>query len=798
MENANKLFIRLVEEDKNIMIVQQNENNIYKNNIKEILNDYDLIDLERDDILINNVKYIDAKLIETQNVLNVDIVQNYKKTYFLFIKNFVNEIIQRLININYIDIFIFFTLIIPIILIWVGVDFSSQNKNFPESYFNEPHTISNIQLQIQNIYPRIINYILVTTTIVIGYLTFINSFLYYYFIENELIIPIFGTSLFLSSSIHIIREIIPRNIIFNAAKNSRYFSFTFIIIRIFNSTSKLLSILLTYILLTYKIKLTRKKSYFILSMILLFYILLLLFSTLYLIYFNIPQTYFPQNNIPKPFHLINVILFLFALIFLLFLRNIEKTTLYMNGFIYTLFFDIMIDLCTVFSRSFDSYFNVSFYYLLISFIIPCLTLKYIIVKKLLNENKITKKLSETKTMFLANMSHELKTPLSNIIGLSEILTANNKDDQSEQYNYFNDINISAQNLLNIINDILLFSKLSNDKIILEKNNFKINTMFSAIKSLIKTYKKNKNITIRYNIPSINYYLNGDYNRIIQIILNLLTNALKFSFNNDDIIINVNYKILDNEQIKLFFQIKDNGIGIPKNKLRKIFNSFEQSDDSTTRNYGGTGLGLTICNNLIYLMNGHLMVKTKENNGTEFTFMVILNYFNENNTHLIEMTNLNFDNNNKKNNNSNLKMIHINNNINQTKKNYKLELYKKIEKIQIIKILLIDDDEISLKLLETLLFSMKNIICFKATNLKTAEDIYKNEKDIKLIITDLNLPDGLSLSLCKKIKNNNNKILLVSGSSKITNYKQSDYIDDILDKPYTSIQLYEKILNIINI
>ena len=224
--------------------------------------------------------------------------------------------------------------------------------------------------------------------------------------------------------------------------------------------------------------------------------------------------------------------------------------------------------------------------------------------------------SRAKSEFLANMSHEIRTPLNAILGFIDLLK--DKENDKEKLHYLNTIDKSSKNLLEIINDILDFSKIEKGKLSVEHLDFEPIKEFNVTKELFQAKCKEKNITLNTNFYNLPNLLNGDILRIKQIINNLLSNSVKFTNKNKNIELNITYK---NGFLTIF--VKDEGIGIAKKYQDKIFNPFSQADNSTTRKYGGTGLGLTISYNLVKAMKGELKLKSELNIGSEFYFSIPL-------------------------------------------------------------------------------------------------------------------------------------------------------------------------------
>lgn len=228
--------------------------------------------------------------------------------------------------------------------------------------------------------------------------------------------------------------------------------------------------------------------------------------------------------------------------------------------------------------------------------------------------------NKAKTEFLANMSHEIRTPLNGVIGFSDLLMQSNLTET--QMEYMNTVNTSAKTLLDVVNDILDFSKIEAGKLELDIDNFKIkllsNQVIEAIKYQTIQKKLELNITLSDNLPQV---VKGDKMRLRQILINLLGNAIKFT-NKGFIELRIEtLAVHKNGTNTLRFSVIDTGIGIDKRNQEKIFEAFTQEDSTTTRRFGGTGLGLTISNKLLGLMKSKLNVVSELGKGSTFYFDV---------------------------------------------------------------------------------------------------------------------------------------------------------------------------------
>jgi PAS domain S-box-containing protein len=226
-----------------------------------------------------------------------------------------------------------------------------------------------------------------------------------------------------------------------------------------------------------------------------------------------------------------------------------------------------------------------------------------------------------KMEFLTNMSHEIRTPLNGIIGMAELALDINLDD--EQKNIFYTINNEASSLLDIINTILDFSKIEAEKAELEEIPFNLRILTEDIAQSFAYRAEQKGLHfVSYLSPEVSPQLIGDPGRLRQILVNLAGNALKFT-KEGEIYIKGEMAEDHEDRVKVRFLVKDTGVGIPKDKQSIIFEGFTQADGSTTRKYGGTGLGTTISKQLAELMGGAIGVESEEGMGSTFWFTAVL-------------------------------------------------------------------------------------------------------------------------------------------------------------------------------
>jgi signal transduction histidine kinase len=225
--------------------------------------------------------------------------------------------------------------------------------------------------------------------------------------------------------------------------------------------------------------------------------------------------------------------------------------------------------------------------------------------------------NRTKSDFLANMSHEIRTPMNGIMGMIEL--ALDAHPSPEQADFLNMARLSAESLLTIINDILDFSKIEAGRLELDCVDFSlVDCLEDTIRSFAPRAEK-KGVELACEIGSnVPAFINADPTRLRQVITNLLGNAVKFT-ERGEVVLRVAREADSGERVRLHFTVSDTGIGIPHDKQKLIFEAFSQADASTTRKYGGTGLGLTISSRLVNLMNGRMWVESEPGRGSDFHF-----------------------------------------------------------------------------------------------------------------------------------------------------------------------------------
>lgn len=231
-----------------------------------------------------------------------------------------------------------------------------------------------------------------------------------------------------------------------------------------------------------------------------------------------------------------------------------------------------------------------------------------------------------KRQFVSTVSHEMRTPLNAIIGMSQVLRDTSLSD--EQGEMLDTVDTASQTMLDLVNDVLDFSKIEAGKLLLHEENFDLHALINSSARILRGQAERKGLRFHISImPDVPPYVHGDHDRLRQVLINLLANAIKFT-DEGEVTLHVSKLIEENGRMKLKISVRDTGVGIPPEMQKRIFESFTQADQSVTRRFGGTGLGTTIAKQIVELMGGEIGIESAVGLGSTFWFEVWLSLDNE--------------------------------------------------------------------------------------------------------------------------------------------------------------------------
>lgn len=370
--------------------------------------------------------------------------------------------------------------------------------------------------------------------------------------------------------------------------------------------------------------------------------------------------------------------------------------------------------------------------------------------------------NQAKSDFLANMSHEIRTPMNAVIGISELMM--NTPMGGTQRDYAKMIHESGESLLAIINDILDFSKIEAGKLDIEEVSFSLRECVGdTMKSLgMKAHEKQIELLWQAadDVPD---QLVGDPGRLRQILLNLVGNGLKFT-EQGEIAVDVRPVSQNAETIMLRFSVRDTGIGIPEDRLARIFDAFEQADTSTTRRFGGTGLGLAICSRIVKLMQGTISVDSEPGKGSTFHFTCPFRHTGE---------------------------------------SHGLLPGPQWTELQKLPVLIVDDNANNRRILEDLLTArgLRPLVAADAAEaIQILDESRQNGAHIPLVLSDVNMPDTDGFELAEKIRAHSDSsetvIIMLTSDKQESDRKQRKHLDIAghLLKPVKQSELFDAILS----
>ena len=362
--------------------------------------------------------------------------------------------------------------------------------------------------------------------------------------------------------------------------------------------------------------------------------------------------------------------------------------------------------------------------------------------------------NRAKSIFLATMSHEIRTPMNGVIGMASLLSETSLTDQQKEFT--DTIRTCGESLLTVINDILDFSKIESGKMELESNDFDLRNCIEEVLDVFAGKASQIGLDLVYQIDNnVPTQVVGDGLRLRQILMNLVGNAVKFT-QKGEIFVGVHLvKPITNSQIMLGFEVRDTGIGIPHDKIERLFKSFSQVDSSTTRKYGGTGLGLAISEKLIALMGGKIQVESKYGHGSTFSFNISAA---------------------------------------QSRQNLRTYVHHNMQGLEGKRVLVVDDNRTNRNIIKGQLEMWKLVPVLAQSGMDALNTLHHADR-FDLVISDMQMPEMDGVELAKKIKLHQKDIPIILLSSVGDEYSKTnpDLFNSILNKPTKQNVLCKQIL-----
>jgi PAS domain S-box-containing protein len=373
------------------------------------------------------------------------------------------------------------------------------------------------------------------------------------------------------------------------------------------------------------------------------------------------------------------------------------------------------------------------------------------------------RLQKAKEQFLANISHEIRTPINGIAGMAGLLSQDSTPE--ERATYLNAIKHSAENLKVIINDILDLTAIESGKLRFENIPFNLHDLLPSLIGMFSYQAKEKKISLGYKIqPSVNRILLGDPVRLNQILINLISNAVKFT-HSGEIELRCSAEAKKKTGCVVKIQVIDTGVGVPSDKLDTIFESFSQADASVTRKYGGSGLGLTIVKQLVELQKGTIEVKSEEHKGSNFIVRIPYTFAK---SELLKKTAIR-----------------------------KTTAARAVKMLQEMKVLLVEDNDINRLYAKSILQQWNCAVDIAENGLVAIEKIKYNFYDVVLMDVQMPVMDGYEATRAIRLMDSHMRhapIVALTANATKTDIDKclSSGMNDYLPKPFTPDDLYRKI------